>query len=83
MILGRIALMNAFASKWRYQTRNVGDDVSRLIKMLKNHGITYGLDPEPNVEADPSMKLSLKRKEQPVTFAEVGGVDDAKAEILK
>ncbi|GJU00254.1 ATPase [Tanacetum coccineum] len=110
MVLGRIALMNAFASKRRYQTRNVGDDVSQLIKMLKNHGITYGLDPEPNVEADPLMKLSLisgfilmllqcyqisselnlgrmtkrkKRKEQPVTFAEVEGVDAAKAEIIK
>ncbi|PWA88647.1 ATPase, AAA-type, core [Artemisia annua] len=46
MVLGRIALMNAFASKWRYQTRNVGDDVSQLIKMLKDHGITYGSDPE-------------------------------------
>ena len=122
MVLGRIALMNAFASKWRYQTRNVGDDVSQLIKMLKDHGITYGSDPEhlsasvKNVmnimlNSDSMMKLYYlcgfivtllecymissqfmnlgrmtkrkKRKEQPVTFAEVEGVDAAKAELLK
>nr|GEW58860.1 ATPase, AAA-type, core [Tanacetum cinerariifolium] len=79
-----IALLNVFASKWRYQTRNVGDDVSQLIKMIKDHGITYGSDPEHLSASMKNVKnIIKKRKEQPVTFAEVEGVDVAKAEILK
>ncbi|PWA88648.1 ATPase, AAA-type, core [Artemisia annua] len=122
-VVGRTSLVKAFASKWQYQTRNVKDDVFPLIKMLKDHGITYGSDPEPlsasmkNVvykmskSSDVlyfifnlapgfilmllhgyvlSVQLNLlgmtkrkKRKVQPVTFADVEGVDDAKAELLK
>lgn len=39
-------LLKAFAPKWQFHTRNVGDDKYQLIKMLKDQGIIYGSDPE-------------------------------------
>ncbi|PWA92987.1 ATPase, AAA-type, core, P-loop containing nucleoside triphosphate hydrolase [Artemisia annua] len=129
--LGRIALMKALSSKWQYQTRNTGDNMFQLIKMLKDQGITYGSEPN-RVLLSASMKNALdfilnsnstknvldfmiysgpgcimvlssimqfyvlsaqldlgrllkrkKRKEQSVTFADVEGVDYAKAELLE
>ncbi|XP_076959819.1 putative inactive ATP-dependent zinc metalloprotease FTSHI 3, chloroplastic [Bidens hawaiensis] len=44
--LGQIALLKALEPRWKYYTRNVGDDKYQLIKMLKDQGITYGSDPE-------------------------------------
>ncbi|XP_076893220.1 putative inactive ATP-dependent zinc metalloprotease FTSHI 3, chloroplastic [Bidens hawaiensis] len=44
--LGQIALLKALEPKWKYYTRNVGDDKYQLVKMLKDQGITYGSDPE-------------------------------------
>ncbi|KAK9061809.1 hypothetical protein SSX86_018992 [Deinandra increscens subsp. villosa] len=43
---GQIGLLKVFEPKWRFYTRNVGDDKHQLIKMLKDQGITYGSDPE-------------------------------------
>ncbi|KAL8247062.1 hypothetical protein R6Q59_008278 [Mikania micrantha] len=43
---GQIGLLKAFERKWKYCTRNVGDDKHQLIKMLKDQGVTYGADPE-------------------------------------
>ncbi|XP_076925212.1 putative inactive ATP-dependent zinc metalloprotease FTSHI 3, chloroplastic [Bidens hawaiensis] len=44
--LGQRGLLKALEPKWKYYTRNVGDDKYQLIKMLKDQGITYGSDPE-------------------------------------
>ncbi|KAI3799094.1 hypothetical protein L1987_34384 [Smallanthus sonchifolius] len=44
--LGQIGLLKAFEPRWKFYTRNVGDDKYQLIKMLKDQGITYGSDPE-------------------------------------
>nr|GEU31251.1 probable inactive ATP-dependent zinc metalloprotease FTSHI 3, chloroplastic [Tanacetum cinerariifolium] len=129
--LGRMALMT-LSSKWQYQTRNVGDDIFQLVKMLKDQGITYGSEPN-RVLLSTSMKnalaymlhskstknvldfminsgpgcimvllqimqcyqlisvernrgrlpKSIKSKKQSVTFSDVEGVDDAKAELLE
>ncbi|PWA64278.1 ATPase, AAA-type, core, P-loop containing nucleoside triphosphate hydrolase [Artemisia annua] len=128
--LGRIALMKALSSKWHYQTRNVGDDIFQLIRMLKDQGITYGSEPNrvllsalkdildymsnsklmKNVfdfminsglgcimvllQIMQCYQLSVqlnhgrlqkrkKRKQQSVTFADIEGVDDAKAQLLE
>ncbi|KAI3794039.1 hypothetical protein L1987_36664 [Smallanthus sonchifolius] len=43
---GQLGLLKAFEPKWKFYTRNVGDDKYQLIKMLKDQGITYGSDPE-------------------------------------
>lgn len=43
---GQMRLLKAFEPKWKFHTRNVGDDKHQLIKMLKDQGITYGSDPE-------------------------------------
>ncbi|PWA90481.1 ATPase, AAA-type, core [Artemisia annua] len=78
-VLGQTALVKAFASsKWQYQTVNVGDDKSPLIKWLDYHKIAYGSDPKP-------LSLTLKQRLSFifVTFADVEGVGDAKAELLK
>ncbi|XP_076889079.1 putative inactive ATP-dependent zinc metalloprotease FTSHI 3, chloroplastic [Bidens hawaiensis] len=31
--------------KWKYHTRNIGDDKYQLVKMLKDQGIAYGSEP--------------------------------------
>ncbi|KAK1440753.1 hypothetical protein QVD17_06584 [Tagetes erecta] len=43
---GQVRFLKAFEPKWKFHTRNVGDDKHQLIKMLKDQGITYGSDPE-------------------------------------
>ncbi|KAJ0558251.1 putative AAA+ ATPase domain, ATPase, AAA-type, core, AAA ATPase, AAA+ lid domain-containing protein [Helianthus annuus] len=43
---GQMRLSKAFEPKWKFHTRNVGDEKHQLIRMLKDHGITYGSDPE-------------------------------------
>ncbi|KAD7479450.1 hypothetical protein E3N88_02586 [Mikania micrantha] len=91
---GQIGLQKAFEPKWKFCTRNVGDDKHQLIRMLKDQGITYGAEPELLTD---SMKNFLfvmlqqggphwftKRKpskKQFVTFDDVEGVDSAKAEL--
>ncbi|KAI7744178.1 hypothetical protein M8C21_020796 [Ambrosia artemisiifolia] len=44
--LGQMGLLKVLEPKWKFYTRNVGDDKSELIQMLKDQGITYGSDPE-------------------------------------
>ncbi|GJW25281.1 probable inactive ATP-dependent zinc metalloprotease FTSHI 3, chloroplastic [Tanacetum coccineum] len=53
-----MALMKALSSKWQYQTRNVGDDMFQLIKMLKDQGIMYGSEPN-RALLSASMKIAL------------------------